>query len=288
MNHLTKIKFFIMLIVFMISGTIPAEDFQGKIVYEDLSLMAEAFPSLRELEDFQSPEYREAMKELFAKSPEELRKIAVKNSGKDYVETENSTIYIKGYLYRVDEMNEGENQSIIYDLKSNSMKIIRWDEKTVLTAPLNELDENLEQMLELPPEDMVMDTPLEEDLFSMEPANQKTTIIGYECELYVGTNSEGEYTHIWLTDQNQKLVNAYLRIMNIIRDDFDSGQEPDSEDKFFTEKKGFEIRRYTGSSFSIDIEQVKEISEETVPDKLFKTPAGFVEISLQEMIEQEM
>ncbi len=274
----------IALLMLVFICTAQAEGFEGKIEYRDISLMTDAFPSLSEFMDDHSVEFHNALRALFSKTPDELKEIAMDNGGNEFVEETNSTIYMKGDLYRIDETDDDGKQSIIYDLKSKTMKIIRWDEKAVMVSSMNKM----EDIVQLPPEMQDMETEREKDLFSMQKANQTKTVAGYKCELYTGTNSDGDYTHLWITDQNQSLVNSFLNIMKLFQDSFGESELKDAEDKFFIQKKAFDLLRYSGSAFSVDIEQVQEISEEPIDQNMFETPAGFKELSMEELMKEEM
>ncbi len=283
-----KMISFIIIAVFLFGSLARAAGFEGKIVNRDISIPAYAFPSLGEIENTDSDAYRSAVQELFKKSPDELKQMAQANGGGDDIQESISTIYIKGSKFRIDSEEEGEKQSIIYDLNTKSMNIIQWDSRVVITSSLDELKQGLNEMIPEIPEMENPDVSEEKSQFFMKAAGKTRKINGYSCDLYTGINDEGNYTNLWITSENQVLFDAFRNMITVMQESFEKGKMLGEEEKFFIEKKAVDILNMTASSFDIDIQEMKDIQAQSLSDDLFKIPAGFQKINAAEMMQQQM
>jgi hypothetical protein len=278
----------IILTVFLFCSLSHSAGFEGKIVNRDISLPVYAFPSLNEIEDMDSDAFQSAVQKLFEKSPDELIQIARSNGGGDDIQESISTIYIKGDKYRIDSEEEGEKQSIIYDIGTKSINMIQWESKMVITASLDEFKEGFSEMLPTPPGTEMPEMTEDNSKFSMKTTGKTRTINGYTCELYTGTNQDGDYTNLWLTSGNQDLFEAFKNMMTVMEESFAKGKLLDEEDNFFLEKKGVDMLNLTASSFDINIQEMKDITAQTLSADFFEVPQNFQKISPQEMMEKEM
>lgn len=288
MWYTRQIHSLIILSVFLFCSLSRSAGFEGKIVNRDISLPIYSFPSLNEIEDTESDAFQSAVQKLFQKSPDELIQISRSNGGGDDIQESISTIYIKGNKYRIDSEEEGEKQSIIYDINTKSIDMVQWESKMVITSSLDELKEGFTEMLPTPPETEMPEMTEENSKFSMKATGETRTINGYTCELYVGTNEDGDYTNLWLTSGNKDLFEAFKNMMTVMEESLGKGKLLDEEDKFFIEKKSVDMLNLTASSFDINIQEMKDIKAQTLSTDLFEVPEGFEKISPREMMEQQM
>lgn len=261
--------------IFFYSGVSLSASFEGQIIEKDVTVPLSAFPNM-------DTENKEAIgADLFPKSNNELKKLAPE----DYTEN-TSTIYIKGKYFRVDTENDGQKVSIIYDTNSHKMTTLQWAVKKAMVTSMDEINKQMKNMMQQAPQ--AMPGKKAEQNFSMNATGKTKMINGYKCELYEGTDSNGNYTHIWLDKGNGALFNSLLPIFTAMQDMSGEEGEGKKEAAFYQLHKGLPIFTQTVTEHNIQIEETMSIKNQPVSDDLFMIPTGFKEVNIQQMMEEQM
>ncbi len=261
--------------ILFFNRAVLAAGFEGKIVEKDITVQLSAFPSV-------NPEDNSAVADnIFSKSTEELKKIAPEGFAEN-----TATIYIKGKMYRVDSEQEGHKMSMIYDMTTHKMTTLQWDSKTAMVTNVDEINENVGNMMKQMPQ--TTEGEKKESDFSMKATGKTKTINGRKCALFEGTDSDGHFSHIWLDTGDEALFNSFIPIFTAMQDMGGENKDNEKEEQFYRQEKGFPILTKTVNGDEVDIQETVEITKQSVSDDQFTIPAGFKEMNMQQMIQEQM
>ncbi len=272
-----KSKIFLVALVFLLvcQNVSFAADFEGKISRREIYVNSHEFENTDSLS--QADLY-------FSKSIEELKKMAAQTGDDEAYSEEPADIYIKGEAFLINTLQDGQDTTIIFDSPSAKIITLMHEDKAALVMDMNQMGKMNEQMMEeMDPAPEMME---EKDLFSMESAGQTRTINGFACELYKGVDSEGDYSHMWIhkgyADVFNTLVTAFSKL------DTQEDARVGKEEQFFRKIKGIPILTKTISMDELIIDEIMEISPQSVPEKMFTVPRDYKKMDMQEMMQHMM
>ncbi len=260
-----------------------AADFEGKISQQSIFVYA------YELENVDS--MAEAEK-VFAKSNDQLRQMAAQSGDEEAYSEELADIYIKGDAFVVESREDGQRMTVIFDGQSSNITTLMHDQKMAMVTDMNAVEGMGDQMSRMMGEEMMDDEMMgyemdEEDRFSMKSTGETRTINGFKCELYKGTDSEGDFSHMWIhrgyADVFETLIAAFSKL-----DASGAASEMDKEEQFFKKIRGIPILTKSISMGDLNISEIKEISKQSVPKEMFKVPADYQKMDMQKMMDQQM
>jgi hypothetical protein len=259
-----------------------AADFEGKITQQAI------YAAIYSLEDADS---MAAADKVFAKTPAELRQMALESGDEEAYSEELVDIYIKDGAFLMNTSQDGQRATVIFNSGSSKVTTLIHDQKMAMVTDMTaaaEMEDQMAAAMGMNPEmtqEMMADGMAEEDLFSMKPAGETRTINGFKCELYKGTDSEGDFCHMWIhkgfSDVFETLVTAFSGL-----DRSDAGD--DKETAFFKKIKGIPILSKTLSMGDVSINEIKSISRESVASDMFTVPADYKKMDMQEMMMMQM
>ncbi|MEJ2636598.1 MAG: hypothetical protein P8184_15060 [Calditrichia bacterium] len=273
----------VLVAIFIFENSLLASGFEGKIVQKNISVSLS--PSAAPDESG----FTQYANDLFSKSNLELKKMA-ESEGNEYSE-ETAIIYMKGKNYRIDTNQEGQKVSIIYNLDTKKMTTLQWASKTAMVTDMEQMGKNMSQMMGQAQKQMGdMDNQgMEEDnQFSMKSAGETKTINNFKCELYEGKDSDGDYTHLWLTKDDKNLFDSFMPIFSELDNLMQTKLEQGKEEQFYREKQGVPVLTKSISGSGLNIDEITDISSENVPADMFAVPADFKEVNMQQMIQEQM
>ncbi len=255
-----------------------AADFEGKITQQAI------FATIYALEDVDS---MEAADKVFAKSAAQLKQMALESGDDENYSEEVVDIFIKGDAFLMNTSEDGHRATVIFNTKSSKIITLIHDQKMVMVTDMDAMEKMGDQMgmaMGSDPEMMVGDMA-EEDLFSLKPTGETRTVNGFKCELYKGTDSEGDFYHVWIhkgfADVFETLITAFSGLDK-------SSADEDKESAFFRKIKGIPVLTKTLSMGDVSINEIKSISREPVASDMFKVPADFKKMDMQQMMMQQM
>ena len=276
-----------------------AAGFEGKIVNRQISIPLYSLMQQSPVDVPGSVNREKLASQLFTKSPEELLKIA-KSHG-DVVE-HRSEIFLKGNKFRVDTEEDGEKISIIYNAETGEMITLLWGSKTAMVTSVKEVSSQMSDMQKKMKEatgqyaemmekyqDQMKNAPAEQrDPFNMKPTGKTRMIHDYKCELFKGTDSDGNYTYLWLTRDDAALFNSFIKVFSAMEKIGDKKNAAGKEEEFYRENKGFQVLSESISRDEVEIDELLEVIRQNVPDSLLVIPPGFQKRNMQEIINQQM
>ena len=255
-----------------------ASDFEGKITQQAI------YASIYSLEDVDS---MAAADTVFSKTPAQLRQMALESGDEEAYSEELVDIYIKGDAFLMNTRQDGQRATVIFNTGSSKISTLIHDQKMVMVTDMNaaaEMENQMAAAMGMNPE-MMADDIGEEDLFSMKPTGETRTINGFQCELYKGTDSDGAFCQMWIhkgfSDVFESLITAFSEL-----DKSDAGD--DKEAAFFKKIKGVPILTKTQSMGEVNINEITAISREPVSSDMFKVPADYKKMDMQEMMKMQM
>ncbi len=272
-------KFFVLVFVllslvsFAFSG-----DFEGKIMQKAL------YVSLDKMGDVSSMPQAEA---LFSKSIDELKQMAAKAGGNDAYSEQKIDIFVKGNKFRMDTQQKGQQVSIIYDTESDKMITLMHEKKMAMATGMGkmmQMGEQMGQSMGMAPGMMGKDKG--GDDFSMEATGKSKTINGFECKLYKGTDSSGDFTHMWI---HEGYIDAFQRMLTSFgKMEKSKKQGMQKEEKFFKKVQGIPILTKSASKEDLNINEILNIAEQSVPADKFEVPDDYQTMDMQNMMQQQM
>lgn len=179
-------------------------------------------------------------------------------------------------------------------MTNRQMITLQHDQKMAMVTSMDQMMKMGDQMGEamgFSPEAMDMEGEEgdEEDSFSMKSTGQTKTINGFKCELFAGTDSDGDFAHIWVSkEQGSRAKNFIEALSEMEKFDQEESEGTEKENEFFKELNGFPILTKSVSMDQLNINEVLEISDESVPDDIFQIPAGYQQMNMQQMMQQQM
>ncbi len=288
-----RVYFFFILLIFLISVPSFGAVFEGKLVQREVRISTFELPQSEGVNLEDSAELEKFGNQLFSKSFEELKKLLPKDVPKETYDESIFTIYIKGKKIRVDSQEKGEKMSYIIDMKNNILITIKWNEKVAMITSFEDLKETFSPMQSQVQELMEkykaqMETQIKKPQFSMKPTGEKKKILGIDCELFTGTDSEGKFTHMWITRGESDLFETFLNLSEAMSKMNFAEENVDDENEFIRQVKGVDLITKRISPEVIVLEEILEIQREKLSGNLFNIPPGFRKLNMKEMMQKQM
>ncbi len=279
-----------LIIGILLTGAAFAGEFEGKIIQRQINIPLEALSQSGGIsaDDIGNPQQIAAR--LFSKSIDELKQMVQDPAAYREVEEGTSDIFVKGNKFRIDTEQGGQKISVIYDVDKDQIINLDWKSRQALITSTKQLGQTMKQIKGHLPEGMreMQMAEQEDDLFSVKPTGKTKTINGFRCELFEGTDSDGNYTHIWLSRDRKDLFQKFMKVFSVMEDVSGGEKIKKNEEKFYEEQQGLDVLTRTVSGDAISIMEVREIKEQSVPDDLFQVPAGFQQVNMMDMMKKHM
>ena len=278
-----------LIIGILLAGAGVAGEFEGKIVQRQIYIPLQALSQSAGIstDDLSNP--LRIAERLFSKSVDELKQMVQNPAAYREFEEITSDIYVKGNKFRIDTQQRGKKISIIYDVQKDQIATLDWKSKRAMITSTRQVGQKMEQMMGNLPEGMreMHMGEVEEDRFNMKSTGKIKTINGFRCELFEGTNSDGDFTHLWLNRDQKDLYQSFMKVFSII-ENVGGEKVKKNEEKFYEEQKGLDVLTQTISDDAISVMEIREIKRQPVPDDLFQVPSHFKKVNIMEMMKQHM
>ncbi|NOY77485.1 MAG: DUF4412 domain-containing protein [Calditrichaeota bacterium] len=273
-----------------------AGGFEGKLIFRDgrINLRQVEVPGLGAVQATPAfakkavavsfDTYRQVMKEVGESAPG--------------VRVNTATIWVKGNLLRTD-MNESEGKTaVIYDSKAQKLTTISWKEKKAIVIDVGKMMKAMNSVAEQMGKAFGLDASAmkqmmqgnqpekENDLFSLKPTGKKKKINGFKCELYEGTDKDGNPLQVWLATPTQTLRQLYQSMEEMTKALEKSKKMEDNESKFFEKTDKFPVlKKWVENNSEFHFEEFVSMKKQSVSADMFKVPAGFQVISMENMMQ---
>jgi len=294
-----SIAAFVLVMALFLSVRVQAGGFEGKIVFRDgqIDLMQVEVPGLSAMQ----PTHAFAKKAV-AVSYDIYRQV-IKEVGESGpgVRVHTAIIWVKGNLLRTDINENGEKTAIIFDSKAQKLTTISWKEKKAVVIDVGKMMKAMNNVAEQMGKAFGLDANAmkqmmqgsqaekESDLFSLKPTGKKKKINGFKCELYIGTDKDGNLLQVWLTTPTANLRQLYQSMEEMTKAMEKSKEIEDNESKFFEKTDKFPIlKKWVENNSDFNFEEFVSMKKQSVSADLFKVPAGFQVISMENMMQNKM
>ncbi|MFZ0391510.1 MAG: DUF4412 domain-containing protein [Calditrichia bacterium] len=279
------ISFMILLLLSSLALSAAAKDFEGVVTQRQI------YVSLIDLDhtlDFSDMET--VAEKWFSKSVDELRNAAKNSQDPDVYEESQMTITVKGNKMRIDTQEDNQTVSAIYDSENQQVITLQHDQKMAMVTNLNDMKNMAQsftgQMGGSEGTDQEDDDAEEESQFSMQKTGDTRTINGYKATLYKGTDDDGDYSYLWITDDDAGLLGVFTGLMQMMDQEEESAE--DKELAFFKGISGFPVLTKSLSESDLNIMELVKVEEKNVSGDLFKVPADYQQMDMQQMMQQQM
>jgi len=316
MNTSIKLSFSVFTIILFLFISIGAQSFEGKVISKDISISIialdelmfgneesdeESYDEEAYDEEEESEEYSldgpqipiKIMEQYFSLSIEEMKKAVDKyrsEYGDEYMdqplyEETSSEIFIKGLKMRVDTEDDGMKMSVLIDMESTDVKIIRWDQKIVMNMDYEKMKAQMDEAFG---EYGIENDEVVHNEIHLESTGITKEINGFKCELYKGTNSENNYENVWLSKAIDDELIKSLSKMSETFAKLNSEVGSDTEFDFYVKNKLFPVLTKNFSSGEVIlIEEILNVEKVAIDDSQFELPKGFQEMDMSQMMQQE-
>ena len=289
----------ILIIAFFVGVKAQASGFEGKMVFRDgqIDLMQVEVPRLAAVQS--TPAFaKKAVAIPFDTYRQVIKEVGESGPG---VKIHTSTIWVKGNLFRTDTKENGEKMAIIFDAKTQKMTTISWKEKKAMVVDVGKMMKAINNMAEQMGKALGMDAnamkqmmqgnqpPAENDLFTLKSTGKKKKINGFNCELYMGTDKEGNPLRVWLATPPATLKQAFDSIEEMTKAMEKVKEMQDKESKFYEKTNKMPIlKKWVENNTDFNFEEFVSFKKQPVSQDLFKVPSGFKIVSMENMMQNQM
>lgn len=290
---------FFLLVVLFLGVQAQAGDFEGKMVFRDgeIDLMQVEVPGLAGAQPT-SAFAKKAVAVPFDTYRQVIKKVGEAGPG---VRVHTETIWVKGSLFRTDTNEDGEKMAIIFDSKAQKLTTISWKEKKAMVVDVGKMMKSVNNMAKQMGKTFGMDanslkqmmqgmqTEEENDLFSLKPTGKKKKINGFKCELYIGTDKDGNPLQAWLATPGSTLKQLFDSMEEMTKAIQKIKETEDKEAKFLKKTNKMPIlKKWVENNSDFNFEEFVSLKKQSVSPDLFKVPAGFRVVSMGDMIQNQM
>ncbi len=295
---LSVVGFFLVMALFW-GVQAQAGDFEGKMVFRDgeIDLMQVEVPGLAGAQP--TPAFaKKAVAIPFDTYRQVIKEVGEAGPG---VRVQTETIWVKGNLFRTDTNENGEKVAIIFDSKTQKMTTISWKEKKAMVVDVGKMMKSVNSMAEQMGKALGMDANAmkqimqgkqaekENDLFSLKSTGKRKKINGFKCELYVGTDKEGNPLQAWLATPTSTLKQLFDSMEEMTKAIQKINETEDKESRFLKKTNKMPIlKKWVENNSDFNFEEFISVKKQSVSPDLFKVPAGFKVVSMQDMMHNEM
>jgi hypothetical protein len=292
------------LFIVLITGCLQAQFIIKQVEYT-VPISYSLVPEDAELES----EEEEAL--FFMTIPTDKLKQAAIEEGRE-VNTNESSIYVDGYNFAVEDNSEMGKMTVISNAKDGVMYMVRWAQKrvVVITAEdFKKIEEQtnvaVEESIKLMSPEMqaqvraAMKQEKQQKSGAKLAANQtgkKMSINGFNCELYTIKKEVGNITGIWAAPDDMKITAAAENISEKFSKIFNMGEDEETDEWSLVRGKiPVEVREMSQDMSmgepSFSITSIQKIERKTPPSDKFYVPGekeGFTHGSFSDMMKQMM
>jgi hypothetical protein len=292
------------LFIVLITGCLQAQFIIKQVEYT-VPISYSLVPEDAELDS----EEEEAL--FFMTIPTEKLKQAAIEEGRE-VNTNESTIYVDGENFAVEDNSEMGKMTVISNAKDGVMYMVLWAQKQVMVMTAEDLKKMKEQANAAVEESMKLMSPemqaqvraaMEQEKqqksgtkLAANPTGKKMTINGFNCELYTIKKEEGAITGVWAAPDDMKITAAAENISEKLSKIFNMGEDEETDEwSLVSGNIPVEVREMSFDMSmgepSFSITSIQKIERKTPPADKFYVPGeseGFTHGSYSDMMKQMM
>ncbi len=303
LNYSRSMNILLILIICLMAASLQAQFIIKQVEYT----VPISYSLVPEDAEFESEE-EEAL--FFMTIPtEKLRQAAIEEGLE--VNTDESTIYVDGDNFAVEDNSEMGKMTAIFNAKDGVMYMVLWAQKRVMVMTAEDVKKMEEQANKAVEESIKLMSPemqaqirtaMEQEKqqkpgakLEANPVGKKMSINGFDCELYTIKKEEGNITGVWATRDDMKITGAAEKISEKISKIFNMGEDEETDEwslvsgKIPVEVRKMEIDMSMEPTFNIT--SILKIERKTPPADKFYVPGekeGFTHGSYSNMMKQMM
>ncbi len=276
-----------------------AGGFEGKMVLRNgrIDLMQVEVPGLTGAQP--TPQFaKKAVAVSFDAYRQVIKEVGENGPG---VRVHTAIIWVKGPLLRTDTDENGNKVAIIFNSKTQKMTTISFKDKKAVVIDVGKMMNAVNSMAEQMGKTFGMDAKAmkqmmqggnqseEKTQFSLKPTGKKKKINGFKCELYVGTDEDGNPLQAWLATPPSDLKEMFksLKEMSKTLEKKDGAKDEESE---FLDKinKMAVLKKWVTDNSHLNFEEFVNMKKQSVSSDLFQVPKGFKVVSMGDMLKNQM
>ena len=275
-----------------------AGGFEGKMVFRNgqINLMQVEVPGLGNAQ----PTVQFAKKAVaipFDTYRQVIKEVGEKGPG---IRVETQVIWVKGSLFRTDSGEGSDKMAIIFNAKTQKLTTVNWKEKKAVVIDVGKMMNAVNSVAEQMGKTFGLDAKAmkqmmtgnasdEEDQFSLKATGKKKKINGFKCQLYVGTDRNGNPMQAWLATPTSDLSQMYKSIEEMSKAVQQAKKFKDKESLFYEKINKMPIlKKWVTHNSDLHFEEFVSLKRQSVSPDLFKVPKGFKVVSLQDMFQKQM
>ncbi len=294
-----SIGIFIFAMALFASVQVQAGGFAGKVVFRNgrIDLMQVEVPGLSGAQP--TPSFaKKAAAIPFDTYRQVIKKVGESGQG---VRVHTEAIWVKGNLFRTDMNENGEKTAIIFDSKTQKLTTLSWKEKKAVVVDVGKMMKAVNNMAKQMGKTFGFDANAmkqmmqgnqaekEGDLFSLKPTGKRKKINGFKCELYVGTDKDGNPLQAWLATPTANLRQLYRSMEEMTKAMEKNKEMEDSESLFLKKTDKFPVlKKWVENNSDFNFDEFVSMKKQSVSADLFKVPAGFQVVSMEDMMQNKM
>jgi len=294
----------LILIIFMAIGSLQAQFIIKQVEYT-IPISYSLVPEDAQIES----EEDETL--FFMTIPTEKLKQAAMEEGME-VKAKESTIYVDGNKFAVEDNSEMGKMTVISNADDGVMYMVMWAQNKVMVVTPDDMKKIEEQTKAMVEESIKSMSPemqaqvraaMEQEKqqkagaeFSANATGKKMKINGYNCELYLIEQEEGNVTGVWAAADDLKITAEVEKISEKFSKLFNVGEDEDPDEwslikgKLPVEVREMSLDMSMGEP-SFDITAIQKIERANPPAEKFHVPGeneGFKHGSYFDMMKEMM
>jgi len=304
LNYSRSVNILLILIICLIAGSLQAQFIIKQVEYT-VPINYSLVPEDAEIES----EEEEALF-FMTVSIDKLKQAAIEE-GLD-VEANESTIYVDGDNFAVEDNSEMGGMTVISNAKDGVMYMVLWTQKRVMVMTAEDIKKMEEQATAAVEESIKLMSPemqaqmraaMEQEKQQKpgakriaNPTGKKMTINGFNCELYTIKKEEGNIIGIWAAPDDMKITGTAEKINEKFSKMFNMGEGEETDEwslvrgKIPVEVREMSLDMSMGEP-TFNITSILKIERKTPPAEKFHVPGekeGFTHGSYSDMMKQMM
>ncbi len=276
-----------------------AGGFEGKMVYRngEINLMQVEVPGL----SGGQPTLQFAKKAVAV--PFDTYRQVIKEVGENGpgVRVHTEVIWVKGPLFRTDANEKGDKTAIIFNAKTQKLTTISFKDKKAVVIDVGKMMNAVNSMAQQMGKTFGLDAKAmkqimqggneaeEKSQFSLKPTGKKKKINGFKCELYVGTDDNGNPLQTWLTTPTSDLKQMFKSLEEMTKAIQKENQPKDTKDEFLEKINKMPIlEKWVSNNSVLNFSEFVSVKKQSVSSDLFQVPKGFKVVSMGDMLKNQM
>ncbi len=282
-----------------LSAQVWAGGFEGKMVIRNgrIDLTQVEVPGLKGAQP--TPQFATKAVALPFDTYRQVIKEVGKNGPGVRVHTE--VVWVKGSLFRTDTQEKGDKVAIIFDAKTQKMTTISFKDKRAMVIDVGKMMKGVHSVAEEMGKTFGLDANAmkkmmqgeneaeEQDQFSLKPTGKKKKINGFKCELYAGTDEDGNPLQVWLTTPSPDIKRMFSSLEEMSKAIQKETQVEDKKSEFFEKLNKIPVlTKWVEDNSDFYFNEFVSVKKQSVSSDLFTVPKGFKVVSLSDMFKNQM